>query len=84
MQDFKPGFSLLRESDRYHEMNVLNTIAVNRMKSVGKLLAGLHNISIAHIPNHSNAVRRSQREMLTHPQITLDVLSCYPHDHAIL
>lgn len=54
------------------------------MYDVGKMLAELHNRPIPAGTNTADAVRRSQREVFAHPQITLDVLAAYPSNHHLL
>lgn len=84
VQDFLSGYSLLPEVSAYKNLEELDVSARNRMADVGELLANLHNIPVPQNIDSSNAIRRSQREVFTNPQTTLDVLACYPLDHPIL
>jgi hypothetical protein len=84
VQDFIPWKSLLSEIQSFAHQEMLPAQGIQRMKQVWQLLASLHNTSLEEGIHLWNAVKRSQREVLTHPQTTLDVLSSYPTNHPIL
>lgn len=81
IQTFRRGRSYYADFLAIGEMETLTESTKALLEKIARKIGALHSKPVSAEGDHKDLYKRGFQEMIAHPEITLDVLACFPDDH---
>lgn len=81
IQTFKQGRSYYGDFRAIGEQETLTDETKTLLGKIARKIGALHAKTVEGAGEHADLYKRGFQEMIAHPEITLDVLACFPADH---